>query len=96
LHHSQLAVGAGSPTALKFVNRLNKPAPTRLRFTVEWGRVYEIVNFRQLLLVNPPLQDLELYSRSPFTQTRYPSSSDLTGGRPEITINPTDSRLIRG
>jgi hypothetical protein len=28
LHHSQLAVGAGSPTALKPANRLNKPALT--------------------------------------------------------------------
>jgi hypothetical protein len=26
LHHSQLAVGAGSPTALKLVDRLYKPA----------------------------------------------------------------------
>jgi hypothetical protein len=26
LHHSQLAVGAGSPTVLKLANRLNKPA----------------------------------------------------------------------
>jgi hypothetical protein len=28
LHHSQLAVGAGSPTALNGTNRLNKPALT--------------------------------------------------------------------
>jgi hypothetical protein len=26
LHHSQLAVGAGSPLALKLAGRLNKPA----------------------------------------------------------------------
>jgi hypothetical protein len=26
LHHSQLAVGAGSPTALKLANRFYKPA----------------------------------------------------------------------
>jgi hypothetical protein len=26
LHHSQLAVGAGSPRTLKLANRLNKPA----------------------------------------------------------------------
>jgi hypothetical protein len=28
LHHSQLAVGAGSPTASKLADTLNKPAPT--------------------------------------------------------------------
>ncbi len=28
------------------------------------GRVYEIVNFRQLLLVNPPLQELYLFNRT--------------------------------
>lgn len=33
--------------------------------------------------------------RSP-SQTNYPSSSDFTGGRPEITINPTDSRVMCG
>jgi hypothetical protein len=63
-------VGAGSPTALKSANRLNKPAPTdffryfkrgRLRLTVVWGRVYEIVGFWQLLSVNPPLQSYVFY-----------------------------------
>ena len=28
-----------------------------LIFVVEWGRVYEIIGFGQLLLVNPPLQN---------------------------------------
>ena len=28
-----------------------------LMFVVGWGRVYEIVVYRQLLLVNPPLQN---------------------------------------
>jgi hypothetical protein len=28
------------------------------------GRVYEIVGFRQLLLVNPPLQELYLFNRT--------------------------------
>ena len=37
----------------------------RLRSVVWWGRVYEIVSFRQLLLVNPPLQYLELYDIRP-------------------------------
>ncbi|TAD94670.1 MAG: hypothetical protein EAZ78_24440 [Oscillatoriales cyanobacterium] len=28
------------------------------RFTVGWGRVFEIVDYRQLLLANPPLPKL--------------------------------------
>ena len=37
LHHSQLAVGAGSPTDLKVANRLNKPAPTTKKALTDIG-----------------------------------------------------------
>ena len=69
-------IGAGSPTALKGADRLNKPAATgffryfksyfkrgRLRLMLVWGRVYESVGFGQLLSVNPPLQSYVFYFR---------------------------------
>ncbi|MEG4175276.1 hypothetical protein, partial [Microcoleus sp. S13_C3] len=54
-----MPVGAGSPTIYAINQPSQKPAPAyvlcgyvkrgRLRFTVGWGRVFEIVNFCQIL-----------------------------------------------
>jgi hypothetical protein len=54
-----IPVGAGSPTIYEINEPSQKPAPAyvlcwyvkrgRLRFTVGWGRVFEIVNFCQIL-----------------------------------------------
>ncbi|MEG3835722.1 MULTISPECIES: hypothetical protein [unclassified Microcoleus] len=50
-----------------------------LRFTVGWGRVYEIVRYRRVLLVNPPLQIPD--SRFPIPHSRFPIRFTVGWGR---------------
>jgi len=66
-------VGAGSPTISGKNPQSRKPAPTHAKnpktqyfdgisiFLAGMGRVYEIVDLSQILLVNPRLQVMEIY-----------------------------------
>ena len=51
---------------------------------VQWGRVYEIVSFRPLFSVNPPLQYLELYDN----RVQWGRVYEIVSFRPLFSVNP--------